>query len=160
LTDRPLHSVSVAAVILDEEGRCLVVRRRDNGNWEPPGGVLEPDEGIEEGLRREVREETGLDIRPGRLTGVYKNRRQGIVALVFRGVAAGGQAATSSETADLRWVARDDVPALVDDVYAIRILDAYAEGGPHIRDHDGTRVTHTMASASPHEVQAHVTSCD
>jgi len=143
--DRPLHSVSVAAVILDAQDRCLLVRRRDNGHWEPPGGVLETGEGIEEGLRREVREETGLDIEPGPLTGVYKNSRQAIVALVFRAMVAGGRMATNDETAELRWVDRDAIPALVDDVYAIRLQDAYELAAPRVRDHDGIRVTHTMA---------------
>jgi len=78
------HSVSVAAVIVNAEGSVLLIQRRDNGKWEPPGGVLELDEQITAGLRREVREETGLDVEPERLTGVYKNMAQGIVALVFR----------------------------------------------------------------------------
>jgi len=145
--DRPLHSVSVAAVVIDDDGRCLLVRRRDNGKWEPPGGILERAEGIEDGLRREIWEETGLNIEPGPLTGVYKNCRQGIVALVFRGTMIGGTVATNDETAELRWVTREEVPALVDEVYAIRILDAHGDAGPHVRDHDGAHVTHTMTTA-------------
>ena len=39
----------------------------------PPGGILELDEPIETGVRRELKEETGLDIDPTALTGVYKN---------------------------------------------------------------------------------------
>ena len=34
------HSVSVAGVVIDENGRTLVIQRRDNGHWEPPGGIL------------------------------------------------------------------------------------------------------------------------
>ena len=41
-----------------DDGRVLVIRRRDNGRWEPPGGVLELDETFEAGVRREVHEET------------------------------------------------------------------------------------------------------
>lgn len=88
------HSVSGAGVIVDDAGRALLVRRRDNGRWEPPGGVLELDESIYDGLRREVREETGLDVEPERLTGVYKNMTRGIVALVFRCRLTGGNLAT------------------------------------------------------------------
>jgi 8-oxo-dGTP diphosphatase len=80
----PRHSVSVAAAIVDESGQLLAVRRRDNGHWEPPGGILELDETIQAGLVREVREETGLEVEPQALSGVYKNMRRGIVALVFR----------------------------------------------------------------------------
>jgi 8-oxo-dGTP diphosphatase len=60
----PRHSVSVSGVITDDHGHALLVQRRNNHHWEPPGGVLELGESIEDGLRREVREETGLDIEP------------------------------------------------------------------------------------------------
>ena len=58
------HSVSVAAVITDDHDRALLIQRRDNHHWEPPGGVLELGETIEDGLRHEIREETGLHIEP------------------------------------------------------------------------------------------------
>jgi 8-oxo-dGTP pyrophosphatase MutT (NUDIX family) len=51
-------------VITDDDGRALLIRRRDTLHWEPPGGVLELDESIEAGLRREVRERTGLTVEP------------------------------------------------------------------------------------------------
>ena len=70
MTGEAAHSVSVASVVIDENGRTLVIQRRDNGRWEPPGGVLERDESIIEGLLREVREETGLIVEPVALTGV------------------------------------------------------------------------------------------
>jgi ADP-ribose pyrophosphatase YjhB (NUDIX family) len=78
------HSVSVAGVVIDEDGRTLVIQRRDNAHGEPPGGVLERDEMITDGLLREIKEETGLIVEPITLTGVYKNMSKGIVALVFR----------------------------------------------------------------------------
>ena len=85
VNETPRHSVSVAAAIFDDSGeKVLLIKRRDNGNWEPPGGILELDEAIEDGLRREVLEETGAEIDVGPLTGVYKNMNRGIVALVFR----------------------------------------------------------------------------
>jgi 8-oxo-dGTP diphosphatase len=76
----PRHSVSVSGVITDDHGRALLIQRRDNHHWEPPGGVLELAESIGDGLRREVREETGLDVEPGTLSGIYKNMSRGIVA--------------------------------------------------------------------------------
>jgi 8-oxo-dGTP diphosphatase len=96
----PKHSVSVAAAILDDAGRFLAIRRADNGHWEPPGGILELDESIPDGLLREVREETGLHVRPLALTGVYKNMHRGIVALVFRCEIIAGDARTSPEARD------------------------------------------------------------
>src|SRR5215470_7771664 len=84
------HSVSVAGVVTDERGRVLLVRRADNDEWEPPGGVVERDEDLLSALAREIHEESGYRVRPGRLTGVYKNMEQGIVALVFRCTAEDG----------------------------------------------------------------------
>lgn len=71
-------------MVIDDQDRVLVVKRRDNGEWQIPGRVLELDESIHAGLRREVLEETGLLVEPQRLTGVYNNLRLGVVALVFR----------------------------------------------------------------------------
>ena len=106
------HSVSVAGVIVDQDDRCLIVQRCDNGHWEPPGGVLEVDEGVADGLQREVREETGLIVEPVALTGVYKNMRRGIVALVFRCRIAGGELTTNEEVCAFRWASRDEVRSL------------------------------------------------
>ena len=72
----PRHSVSVAAAIIAEDGTVLAIERRDNNHWEPPGGILELDEGPLDGLRREVLEETGLHIEPIALSGVYKNMQR------------------------------------------------------------------------------------
>ena len=141
MADATRHSVSVAAVVVDDLDRALLIRRRDNGHWEPPGGVLELGEEIVDGLRREVAEETGLDIEPSALTGVYKNMSQGIVALVFRCRQAGGSLTTASETAAVRWVSRREVEALADQAYAVRILDALDFATPPaVRAHDGVRL--------------------
>jgi 8-oxo-dGTP diphosphatase len=141
MTDSSRHSVSVAAVIVDEHDRALLIRRPDNGHWEPPGGVLELEEDIANGLRREVAEETGLDVEPSALTGVYKNMSRGIVALVFRCRQSGGVLTTSSEAADVRWASRDEVAELADQAYAIRVLDALDFATPPaVRAHDGVRL--------------------
>jgi 8-oxo-dGTP diphosphatase len=135
------HSVSVAAVITDDHGRALLVQRRDNGHWEPPGGVLELGESIEDGLRREAREETGLDIEPIALTGVYKNMTRGIIALVFRCKTTGGDLALSDEVAAFRWADGTEVAELSDEAYAVRVLDALGDTAPPaVRQHDGKSV--------------------
>jgi len=51
--------------------RVLVVQRRDNAHWEPPDGVLELGETFEQGVQREVVEETGITVHVDRLTGAY-----------------------------------------------------------------------------------------
>jgi ADP-ribose pyrophosphatase YjhB (NUDIX family) len=137
----PRHSVSVAAVITDDHGRALLIQRRDNHHWEPPGGVLELSESIQDGLRREVREETGLDVEPLTLTGVYKNMTRAIVALVFRCTATGGQLTVNGEVTAFRWATQAEVSDLTAEAYAVRILDALRDhGAPAVRQHDGIRL--------------------
>ena len=133
----PRHSVSVAAAIVDESGQVLAVRRRDNGHWEPPGGILELDETIQAGLVREVREETGLEVEPQALSGVYKNMRRGIVALVFRCRIIGGEPRPTREAKQVSWLSPDQVRDLMDEAYATRLLDALRPGPAAIRAHDG-----------------------
>ncbi|MGO9500537.1 MAG: NUDIX hydrolase [Streptosporangiaceae bacterium] len=135
------HSVSVTGVITDDRGRALLIQRRDNHRWEPPGGVLELAEGIHDGLRREVREETGLDVEPIALTGVYKNMNRAIIALVFRCKITGGQLSATDETEAVRWATATDIRELASEAYAIRILDALRDDAPAaIRQHDGKQL--------------------
>lgn len=135
------HSVSVAGVIIDERGRALLSQRRDNGHWEAPGGVLEHHEDILTGLRREVREETGLDVDPIALTGVYKNMTRGIIALVFRCKVISGTLTETDEARSFRWVTADEVRALASEAFAVRVLDAVCDDPtPAVRHHDGTHL--------------------
>lgn len=131
------HSVSVAAVVVREDGRVLAIRRADNGAWQIPGGVLEPDETIEAGLTREVREETGLDVKVLGLTGIYKHMSLGVVALVFRCAPDSGQETLSEETAEIGWLSPAEVSERMAPVFAVRVHDALAGGLPQIRAHDG-----------------------
>lgn len=135
------HSVSVTAVITDDGGRVLLIQRADNGHWEPPGGVLELGETIEDGLRREVREETGLHVEPEALTGVYKNMALAVIALVFRAKVTGGQPRVSEETTDFRWATPAETSHLASEAFAVRVADALAwDGRTAIRAHDGVRL--------------------
>jgi ADP-ribose pyrophosphatase YjhB (NUDIX family) len=140
-TDGPRHSVSVSAVIVDDEGRILAIPTGDNDHWEPPGGVLELDESILDGLVREVHEETGLIVTPDRLTGVYKNMLRGIVALVFRCRITYGKAAATAESYECAWLSRSDVVERMAEAYATRVMDALDSETPPVRTHDGERLT-------------------
>ena len=141
MTEPSRHSVSVAAVIPDDQGRVLVIQRRDNGAWQLPGGVLELHETIEDGLRREVEEETGLKVDPIRLTGVYKNVKLGVVALVFLARPGAGTPHSTEEAAAVDWWTPDRVATDMTEAFAMRILDALRtrDLSPEIRAHDGTR---------------------
>ncbi|MBL7497933.1 NUDIX domain-containing protein [Frankia sp. CNm7] len=136
-----MHSVSVAGVVRREDGRVLCIRRRDDGSWQIPGGVLEDREHIPDGLRREVAEETGLAVEPIRLTGVYLNVVRGVVALVFLCRPAGGSGEPSEQTdesAEVCWLTLAEVEERSVPAFAVRVRDACAGvAEPAIRSHDG-----------------------
>jgi ADP-ribose pyrophosphatase YjhB (NUDIX family) len=136
----PKHSVSVAGIVVDDAERILIIRRRDNGHWEPPGGILELDESFEDGVSREVFEETGLHVHVDRLTGVYKNIRIGVVALVFRCTPLSVGIQTQSHEAEtIRWVNLADIPNLMAPAFAIRVTDAF-DDYTQTRLHDGVQL--------------------
>lgn len=135
------HSVSVAGVILDDNSsRVLLIQRRDNGHWEPPGGVLELDETIEDGLRREIKEETGVDITVDQLTGVYKNMTRGIVNLVFRCAALTDALPSTAEASSVAWFPVSEVVYLMTPAYAARVTDAVTGTTASVRAHDGVQL--------------------
>lgn len=136
MTETPRHSVSVAGIVVNDEGKVLVIRRRDNGHWEPPGGVLEISETFEEGTRREILEETGIAVEVERLTGVYKNMRRGIVALVYRCRPLDQSISATDEASEIVWMTLDDVREAMTPAYAVRVTDAF-EVGVNTRAHDG-----------------------
>ena len=62
---------SASAIVTDEQGRILLVKRRDNTLWALPGGGHDIGETIEQTAVREVKEETGLDVAVAGLSGIY-----------------------------------------------------------------------------------------
>jgi ADP-ribose pyrophosphatase YjhB (NUDIX family) len=76
--ERPARPVLGAAAVVIHDGRVVLIRRAkapSAGEWSIPGGAVELGESVEEALRREVREETGLEIVVGRFLEVFERRR-------------------------------------------------------------------------------------
>jgi 8-oxo-dGTP pyrophosphatase MutT (NUDIX family) len=68
---RPLVLTSAKVIILHPEGDILMQQNAVTGDWQLPGGYLEPGEALEDTARREVKEETDLDIGDVTLFGVF-----------------------------------------------------------------------------------------
>jgi ADP-ribose pyrophosphatase YjhB (NUDIX family) len=98
------------------------------------------DKPIEAGVRREVKEETGLDVDPVALTGVYKNMARGIVALVFRCTTVSGELTPNDEVTNFHWASPQEVISMADEAFAVRVLDALHDGRTVVRQHDGVNV--------------------
>lgn len=64
---------SVHGVVLNDTGAILVHRREDHPFWALPGGKIEPGESIVDCLKREMREETGLEVIPKKLLGIFSS---------------------------------------------------------------------------------------
>jgi ADP-ribose pyrophosphatase YjhB (NUDIX family) len=67
--------VGAEAAIFDEDGRVLLIRRKDNERWAMPGGAADVGESPSAAVVREVQEETGLRVHPERLVGIFDNRQ-------------------------------------------------------------------------------------
>ncbi|MFQ5674583.1 MAG: NUDIX hydrolase [bacterium] len=115
--DRPL--VGVGAVLL-ENNRILLVKRKFEPKsklWTLPGGLVKKGETVQEALVRELREECGLSIEPGRLVDVidYIERDENnavkyhYVLVDYEVVHTSGSLAPSSDAVDARWFSLDEL---------------------------------------------------
>lgn len=116
----PVIMTCAGCAVLDESGRVLMQRRGDaQGPWGLPGGAMELGETVEETAVRETREETGLDVRPNELLGVYTGPLhtyangdvvQAVVVVLTATQVGGRLSVDGTETIDLGWYSLDDLP--------------------------------------------------
>ena len=128
--------VGVGAVVVDE-GRVLLVRRGTEpmkGRWSLPGGVLELGETLTAGVEREVKEETGLEVKAVELIElldrIYREgervRYQYVIADYLCRV-TGGELRAASDADEVRWVERaewNSHSALELEPITVRVMEA------------------------------------
>lgn len=112
---------TAAGVVLDADGRVLLGRRADTGNWGLPGGIIDPGEEPADAAVREIYEETGVIAVP---EGVAAVTVSGLITysngdvvqyleILFRCRATGGTARVNdSESVEVSWHALDNLPDL------------------------------------------------
>jgi ADP-ribose pyrophosphatase YjhB (NUDIX family) len=102
------------AVCFDERGRILLGRRAfepGKGLWDLPGGFLHEDEHPLAALRREIREETALEIEPVDFLGFWLEPYDGRTVLCLAWTAeTTGEARAGDDLVELRWFERDELP--------------------------------------------------
>jgi ADP-ribose pyrophosphatase YjhB (NUDIX family) len=105
---------AVTALVENDSREILMIERTDNGLWALPGGAQDIGESITEAARREVAEETGIEIEITGLSGIYSDPRHVIAydngevrqefSVCFLAKMTGGELRTSSESRQARWV--------------------------------------------------------
>jgi 8-oxo-dGTP diphosphatase len=110
---------TACAVVTDDGGRALLVRRAGEpfrGYWDLPGGFLEEGEHPLDGLRRELLEETGLDVEPGDFIGIWMDRygdgedAHATLNLYWAARVLAGDATAADDVTELGWFAPDEFP--------------------------------------------------
>lgn len=100
------HLVSVAALVTNDRGEILLVKSPLRG-WEYPGGLVEPGETFIDALKREVREEAGVEIEVTGFVGICKNVEKNIVNIDFTARYICGELTASEESTEVVWAAAD-----------------------------------------------------
>jgi len=108
---QPKFTVSVTGIVTNERGEVLLLDHllRPHSGWGPPGGFVERGEQPEAALRREVKEETTLDLADVRLLRARTFKRH--IEIIYAALAVGEARVASREITELRWMTLDDMPS-------------------------------------------------
>ena len=120
----PIFRIGVFALIFNHEQQILLGLRRDIDWWNLPGGGMEVGETVDEALCREVREETGLEVKVEQLVGVYSKPQKQEVVLTFLCQVIGGTLQSTEETRESRYFAPNALPVNTLPKHRQRIEDA------------------------------------
>ncbi len=103
--------VGVVGIGVDADGRVLLARHTfGSPRWRLLGGFIARAERLEEALRREIQEETGLSVEVGPLLEAEAGYRWARIELVYPYRVTGGTERLSGELGELRWIHPDDLP--------------------------------------------------
>ena len=127
--------LNCAGPLIIKDDRILFQRRTDNGPWGLIGGLLEMNETYQQAALREVREETGLEVRLDHFLGIFHNHNMvwsngdaaHVVSAMFTASIVSGEPRIDEESYELRFFGKDEIPELFAEDH-IAALDAYFRG--------------------------------
>ncbi|HEX7611259.1 MAG TPA: NUDIX hydrolase [Candidatus Limnocylindrales bacterium] len=103
----------VTTLPITERGEVMLIRRGiapGYNKWAQPGGFLEIDETVLEAAIRETFEETGLQVEPVRIVGLYSRVEAAVVVVAYEARIVGGEPITTRESLETRLFAPDQIP--------------------------------------------------
>jgi len=120
----PRHLVAVL-VLIEQAGAILLVQSKfAEEPWGLPGGLLEVGESVAQAAAREVLEETGLVIQPGRPIGFYSVPSEQALSITLTAELLGGALVqTTTETQAAAYFAFDQLPVLMRPYHRERVRD-------------------------------------
>ena len=127
--------LNCAGALIIRDGRILFQRRTDNGRWGLIGGLLEMNETYQQAALREIREETGLEVRLDHFLGIFHNHNMvwsngdaaHVISAMFTATIVSGEPRIDEESFELRFFGKDEFPELFAEDH-IAALEAWRSG--------------------------------
>jgi len=127
--------LNCAGALIIRDGKILFQRRTDNGRWGLIGGLLEMNETYEQAALREIREETGLEVKLESFLGIFHNHDMvwsngdaaHVISAMYTARIVRGEPRIDEESYELRFFGREEIPELFAEDH-IAALDAYFKG--------------------------------
>lgn len=116
-------TIGIFGIIFDEQKRVLLCHRRDYDLWNLPGGTLENGESPWDGVKREIKEETGLDAEIESLAGVYSKPDKNEIVFSFVCKVICGETTLNDEADKIEYFEIDKLPSNTSQKQVERIKD-------------------------------------
>ena len=126
MDDLSRHVIAVFVFIRQDDALLLVRQSYGKRYWSLPGGVVEANETLDQAAIREVKEETGLDIKIQRVVGLYSKPDEGALAITVEGKIIGGSLKPDCEISECGYFEKDNFPEPVREHFHQRLSDYFS----------------------------------
>ncbi len=127
--------LNCAGALIIRDGKILFQRRTDNGQWGLIGGLVEMNETYEEAALREIREETGMEVKLNSFLGIFHNHNMvwsngdaaHVISAMYTAEIVSGEPRIDEESYELRFFGADELPSLFAEDH-IATMEAWKRG--------------------------------